>query len=92
MVFHYLNGYDNHLFVKNFGYSEGSIDCIPNNEERYINFAKKIQIGSYMKKVKKEKVKKEEEDSTDEEEDSTDELRKKTIRKLSIKLCHYITK
>ena len=32
--------------------TEGDIDCIPNNEERYISFTKKIQFGSYNKKVK----------------------------------------
>ena len=52
VVFHNLSGYDSHLFVKNLGFSERSIDCIPNNEERYISFAKKIQVGSYTKKVK----------------------------------------
>ena len=52
MVFHNLNGYDSHLFVKNLGISDGNIDCIPNNEERYISFTKKIQVGSYTKKVK----------------------------------------
>ena len=55
MVFHNLNGYDSHLFIKNLGFSEGDVDCIPNNEEKYISFSKKIQVGSYMKKVKNEK-------------------------------------
>ena len=50
VVFHNLSGYDSHLFIKNLGFSEGSIKCIPNNEERYINVAKKIQVGSYTKK------------------------------------------
>ena len=54
VVFHYHSGYDSHLFVKNLGFSDGSIDCIPNNEERYISFTKKIQVGSYTKKVKHE--------------------------------------
>ena len=47
MVFHNLSGYDSHLFIKNLGFSEGNIDCIPDNEERYISFTKKIQVGSY---------------------------------------------
>ena len=51
VVFHNLSGYDRHLFIKNLGFSEGNIDCIPNNEERYISFNKKIQVGSYTKKV-----------------------------------------
>ena len=54
MAFHNLIGYDSHLFVKNLGFSEGDIDCIPNNEERYISFTKTIQVGSYTKKVKNE--------------------------------------
>ena len=54
MLFHNLSGYDSHLFIKNLGFSEGNIDCIPNNEERYISFTKKIQIGTYTKKVKNE--------------------------------------
>ena len=64
VVFHNLSGYDSHLFVKNLGRSEGNINCIPNNEERYISFAKKIQVGSYRKKIVKEK----EEDEKKEDE------------------------
>ena len=55
VVFHNLSGYDSHLFIKNLGFSEGDIDCIPNNEEKYISFSKKIEVGSYMKKVENEK-------------------------------------
>ena len=55
VVFHNFSGYDSHLFIKNFGFSEGDIDCIPNNEERYISFTKKTQVGSYMKEVKNKK-------------------------------------
>ena len=47
VVFHNLSG---HLFIKNLGFSKGNIDCIPNNEERYISFTKKIQVGSYTSK------------------------------------------
>ena len=54
VVFHNLSGYDSHLFIKNLGFSEGNIDCIPNNEEKYISFSKKIPVKSYMKKVKNE--------------------------------------
>ena len=57
MVFHNLSGYDSHLFIKKkkLGFSEGDIDCIHNNEEKYISFSKRIEIGSYVKKVKNEK-------------------------------------
>ena len=54
VVFHNLSGYDSHLFIKNLGFSEGNIDCIPNNEEKYISFSKKIEVKRYMKKVKNE--------------------------------------
>ena len=54
VVFHNLSGYDSHLFIKNLGFSEGNIDCIPNNEEKYISFSKKIEVRSYTKKVKNE--------------------------------------
>ena len=54
VVFHNLSGYTSHLFLKNLGFSEGDIDCIPNTDERYISFTKIIQVGSYTKKVKNE--------------------------------------
>ena len=50
VVFHNLSGYDSHLFIKNLGFSQGKIDCIPNNEERYISFTKSIEVGSYTTK------------------------------------------
>jgi len=35
VIFHNLSGYDSHLFIKNLGKTQGQIDCIPNNEEKY---------------------------------------------------------
>ena len=56
VIFHNLSGYDAHLFVKNFGKTDGDIRCIPNNEEKYISFSKDIAVGEYENK-KGEKVK-----------------------------------
>ena len=50
VVFHNLSGYDSHLFIKNLGFTAGNIDCIPNNEEKYISFTKNIATGSYVNK------------------------------------------
>ena len=50
MIFHNLAGYDAHLFIKNLGKTEGEIDCIPNNEEKYISFTKKIIVDTFTNK------------------------------------------
>ena len=55
VFFHNLSSYDSHLFVTKLGKSEGDITCIPNNEEKYISFSKKIQVGTYLDKDKNEK-------------------------------------
>ena len=47
VVFHNLSGYDSHLFIKNLGFTAGNIDCIPNNEEKYISFTKNIEVDTY---------------------------------------------
>ena len=36
VFFHNLTGYDSHLFVKRLADTDGSVDCIPHNEEKYI--------------------------------------------------------
>ena len=51
VIFHNLSGYDSHLFIKNLGFTEGDIDCIPNNDEKYISFSKEVTVGSYPKKA-----------------------------------------
>ena len=56
VIIHNLSGYDSHLFVKNLGKSEGNINCIPNNEEKYVSFSKDIVVDEYENK-KGEKVK-----------------------------------
>ena len=50
VVFHNLSGYDSHLFIKHLGFTSGDIDCIPNNEEKYISFSKNIKVGEYLNK------------------------------------------
>ena len=55
VVFHNLSGYDSHLFIKNLGFTDGNIDCIPNNEEKYITFTKNTVVGSYTNKEGKDK-------------------------------------
>ena len=52
VFFHNLSGYDSHLFIKKLGTpnKNENIDCIPNNEEKYISFSKTIVTGQYTKK------------------------------------------
>ena len=52
VFFHNLTGYDSHLFIKKLGSSnkKENIDCIPNNEEKYISFSKTIITGQYTNK------------------------------------------
>ena len=52
VFFHNLTGYDSHLFIKKLGSPDEkeNIDCIPNNEEKYISFSKTIKVGTYLDK------------------------------------------
>ena len=50
VFFHNLAGYDSHLFIKRLNITEGNIDCIPNNEEKYISISKTIKAGTYKNK------------------------------------------
>ena len=50
VFFHNLAGYDSHLFIKRLGITEGKIECIPNNEEKYISISKTIVSGQYENK------------------------------------------
>ena len=47
VIFHNLQGYDAHLFIKQLARLEGNLDCIPSTEEKYISFSKKIKVGEY---------------------------------------------
>ena len=47
VIFHNLQGYDAHLFIKQLARLEGKLDCIPSTEEKYISFSKNIKVGEY---------------------------------------------
>ena len=47
VIFHNLQGYDAHLFIKQLARSEGDLNCIPSTEEKYISFSKSIKVGEY---------------------------------------------
>jgi hypothetical protein len=50
---HNLKGYDSHFIVPylmKYGSVAKDVTCIPNNEERYISFSKKIKVGEYLDK------------------------------------------
>ena len=47
VIFHNLQGYDAHLFIKQLTRLEGKLDCIPSTEEKYISFSKTIKVGEY---------------------------------------------
>ena len=59
VFFHNLTGYDSHLFIKKLGSSnkKETIECIPNNEEKYITFTKTIITGQYTNKKGESKYK-----------------------------------
>ena len=44
VIFHNLQGYDAHLFIKQLYRLEGDLECIPSTEEKYISFNKKIKV------------------------------------------------
>ena len=50
VIFHNLQHYDAHLFIKQLGKLPGRFRCIPSTEEKYISFSKNIQVGEYRSK------------------------------------------
>ncbi len=48
VLFHNLEGYDSHLFVKSLGLTEGDIKCILKTDERYVSFSKMIPMGTEL--------------------------------------------
>ena len=47
VIFHNLQGYDAHLFIKQLARIEGDLSCIPSTEEKYISFSKSIKVDEY---------------------------------------------
>ena len=56
VIFHNLQGYDAHLFIKELSKIEGDISCISTTEERYVSFSKKIKVDEYTSRKTGEKV------------------------------------
>ena len=50
VIFHNLQGYDAHLFIKKLSSLKGELNCIPSTEEKYISFSKKIKVDEYRSK------------------------------------------
>ena len=48
VVFHNLQGYDSHLFIKQLAKVSGELSCIPSTEEKHISFSKKIKVGEHI--------------------------------------------
>ena len=60
VVFHNLSGYDSHLFIKKLHGDNGEkINCIPNNEEKYISFSREVIVDKFQKDGKEILVKRE---------------------------------
>ncbi len=56
VLFHNLEGYDSHLFVKSLGLTEGDIKCIPKTDEKYISFSKNVPMETFTTDDGKEKT------------------------------------
>ena len=50
VIFHNLQGYDAHLFIKQLSGLKGELNCIPSTEEKHISFSKKIKVDEYKSK------------------------------------------
>ncbi len=56
VLFHNLEGYDAHLFVKSLGLEEGDIKCIPKTDEKYISFSKNVPMETIVSDNGKKKT------------------------------------
>ena len=49
VIFHSLQGYDAHLFIKKkLAKVEGNLTCVPTTEEKYISFSKWVKVDGYL--------------------------------------------
>ena len=48
VIFHNLQGYDAHLFIKELAALRGDFSCIPSTEEKYISFSKEFKFDEYV--------------------------------------------
>ena len=56
VIFHNLQGYDAHLFIKQISTLPRELNCIPSTKEKYISFSKKIKVDEYKSKRTGENV------------------------------------
>ena len=56
VIFHNLQGYDAHLFIKKLSCIPGELNCIPSTEEKYISFSKKKKVDEYKSRKNGENV------------------------------------
>ena len=48
IVLHNLSRYNRHLFIKKLRVDNGEkINCIPNNEEKYISFSREVVVDKF---------------------------------------------
>ena len=50
VIFHNLQGYDSHLFIKQLAEVSGDLSTIPSTEEKYITLSKRITVDHYYSK------------------------------------------
>ena len=57
VIFHNIQGYDAHLFIKQLSKIKGVLNCIASTEEKYISFSKKIQVDEYISRKRNQQIK-----------------------------------
>lgn len=55
VIFHNLQEYDLHLFIKQLSKVKGELTSIPSTQEKYISFSKKIKVDQYKSRKTCEK-------------------------------------